>query len=200
MAAFKPQLRLVSDASIASGTGDEAPSHSEIAHHVLYVERLYHEYRDSLLAYVARLLPGGAQDADVIIQETYVRLLRQNNLDHLKQNPRAYIFTVATNLVRDALRRHLRRHGDAHESLNEQEHLSPDASPPHTAQWQQSLDRLVIALMDLKPITRHVFLLSRFEEMTYPEIAEALAVSTRTVERHMVLAFTHLQKTLEDML
>lgn len=200
MAALEPQLRLVCEVSIASETGDEAPSRGGIAHHVLYVERLYHEYRDSLLAYVGRLLPREVQDADVIIQETYVRLLRQSNLDHLKQNPRAYIFTVATNLVRDALRRHLRRHGDAHEPLNEQEHLSPEDSPPHTAQWQQSLDRLADALLELKPTTRHIFLLSRFEEMTYPEIADALAVSTRTVERHMVLALTHLQRTLDDLL
>lgn len=200
MAVSKPQLRLVQSASGDTAPPGDAGLCMNAAERVLYIERLYHQYRAGLANYIAGILPGGQQDADVIIQETYIRLLRQSSLDHLEDNARAYIFTIATNLVRDSLRRHLRRFGDAHESLNEEELVSAEQSPPHNAQWQQSLDRLQLALRELKPITRQVFLLSRFEEMTYPEIAEALSISSRTVERHMSLAFKHLQKTLEDIL
>jgi RNA polymerase sigma-70 factor (ECF subfamily) len=43
-------------------------------------------------------------------------------------------------------------------------------------------------------------LLSRFDELTYPEIAQNLNISTRTVERHMSAAFAALQHSLEDFL
>ena len=200
MAVSKPQLRLVQSDSGPARLDGEAATPMNATERVLYIERLYHQHRPGLAHYIAGLLPGGRQDADVIVQETYVRLLRQNCLEHLRTNARAYIFTIATNLVRDTLRKHLRRFGDAHESLDEEKLVSVESSPSHNAQWLQSLDRLQLALRDLRPITRQVFLMSRFEEMTYPEIAQVLCISTRTVERHMSLAFKHLQKILEDVL
>ncbi|MFC6632804.1 RNA polymerase sigma factor [Microbulbifer taiwanensis] len=164
------------------------------------MEELYSSYRGALCSYVARMLPGGQQDVEVILQETYVRLLRQEDLQPLRENPRAYIFTVATNLVRDSLRRHMRRRGDYHHRFEEQEHASPEPSPQGCAEWQQSLQRLKASLQGLKPVTRKIFLLSRYEEMSYPEIASALSISTRSVERHMSSALKHLQRELDDIL
>lgn len=164
------------------------------------VAELYGAHRDALGGYVARMLPGGRQEAEVILQETYMRLLRMDSLQPLEENPRAYIFTVATNLVRDSLRRHLRRRADYHEPFDEREHASAGPSPQSSAEWQQSLARLKKSLLDLKPLTRKIFLLSRFEEMSYPEIAAALSISSRSVERHMSRALKHLQRELEDFL
>ncbi len=150
--------------------------------------------------YVSRMLPGAYQEAEVILQETYVKLLGLKNLQPLRENPRAYLFTVATNLVRDSLRRHMRRKTDFHESFEEREHESREPSPQGNAEWQQSLQQLKKALLKLKPMTRKIFLLSRFEEMTYPEIAAALSISTRSVERHMSTALKHLQSELNELL
>lgn len=164
------------------------------------VEALYNRYRDPLCSYVARMLPGGRQDVEVILQETYVKLLRLEDLTSLRDNPRAYIFTVATNLVRDNLRRHQRRRAEFHHRFEDGDHESGDLCPQGSAEWLQSLTRLKGALMQLKPVTRKIFLLSRFEEMTYPEIAAALSVSTRSVERHMSTALKHLQEELSELL
>lgn len=166
----------------------------------LSVERLYSEYRSDLCGYIARLLPPGAGDVEGILQETYVRLLRQDSLAKLEDNARAYIYTTATNLVRDALRRHARRKGDWHESLEENELRSEEQSPQEGAQWQESLEQLRRALQDLKPVTRQVFMFSRFHEYSYPEIAAKMSLSTRSIERHMKKAMGHLQQTLEDFL
>lgn len=192
MAVSKARLRLVSSnpgGAPPIGDADRA-----------FVEALYRLHRGALCHYVARMLPGGQQDVEVILQETYIRLLRLDNLQQLRDNPRAYIFTVATNLVRDSLRRHMRRRGDFHERFDEGEHESHGPSPQGSAEWQQSLQRLKQSLLQLKPLTRKVFLLSRFEEMTYPEVAAALSISTRSVERHMSTALKHLQKELNDIL
>src|SRR5690554_5344224 len=121
MTVFKPQLHLAHRENLAA-VGENPPVRPPIDKHDGFVERLYHQYRTSLSHYVAGMLPGGQQDAEVIIQETYIRLLRQSSLEHLQANARAYIFTIATNLVRDSLRKQVRRCGDAHEPLREEEH------------------------------------------------------------------------------
>lgn len=196
MAATKVKLRVVRsnpDVPDRSARGTSAANRA-------CVEELYSAHRGALCNYVARMLPGDRQDVEVILQETYIRLLRQESLQNLQENPRAYIFTVATNLVRDSLRRQLRRRTEYHDSYDDSEHESREQSPLGSAEWQQSLQRLKHSLRQLKPVVRQVFLLSRFEEMSYPDIAKTLSISTRTVERHMSKALKHLQRDLSDIL
>lgn len=176
------------------------PEAAENSEDNAFIEALYQEYHSALGHYVARMLPGGQQEAEVILQETYIKLLRLRDLQPLRENPRAYLFTVATNLVRDSLRRHLRRKADQHDSFDEHDHAGTERSPQGSAEWQQSLQQLKQSLLKLKPVTRKVFLLSRFEEMTYPEVAAALSISTRSVERHMSTALKHLQLELNELL
>lgn len=47
-------------------------------------------------------------------------------------------------------------------------------------------------LHGLKPVVRSVFLLSKLEGLTYPEIADMLGISLRTVETHMSVALRHV--------
>ncbi|MCK7595974.1 RNA polymerase sigma factor [Microbulbifer sp. CAU 1566] len=192
MISFKsrPALRLVPAGS--ASVNDDGRS--------AFIEALYSEHCVALGHHVARMLPGGRPEAEVILQETYIKLLRLENLQPLQENPRAYLFTIATNLVRDSLRRHLRRKTEQHDSFEEREHASREPCPLHSAEWQQSLQQLKQSLLKLKPLTRKVFLLSRFEEMTYPEVAAALSISTRSVERHMSSALKHLQQELNELL
>lgn len=162
------------------------------------IEALYLQYRQSLLNYLTSIMPGGQQDAQEVLHETYIRLLRHSDLNRLEENPRAYIFTIATNLVRDSLRRSKSRKEDAHTDADDCELTSEAPCPRQSVSWQQSLNQLKQALLQLKPQTRQIFLLSRFEELTYPEIAEQLKLSSRTVERHMSKASQQLRGALGE--
>lgn len=199
MSSGKPTLTLVSRREL-----DQPPiagvDASENSSAPLTAENLYHTYRPGLLKYLTGMLPGGRQDALEILHETYIRLLQHDNLERLRENPRAYIFTIATNLVTDLLRRRNSRQQDQHDSFDELEFPSDEMTPTRALDWEQSLAQLKEALMRLPELTRQIFLLSRFDELTYPEIARTLNISTRTVERHMSTAFTALQHSLEDFL
>ncbi|MCY1314616.1 putative RNA polymerase sigma factor FecI [compost metagenome] len=50
------------------------------------------------------------------------------------------------------------------------------------------IDRL---LLGLGPRVRQAFILSQFDGLTYPQIAERLGVSVRTVNNHMAKAMEH---------
>lgn len=166
----------------------------------LTAETLYNTYRQSLLNYLTGMLPGGKQDALEILHETYIRLLRMEDLERISESPRAYIFTIATNLVRDFHRRRANQLINEHDEFDETKFPSDESTPVRALDWEQSLQRLKQSLLCLPELTRKIFVLSRFDEMTYPEIASALDISTRTVERHMSTAFKALQHSLEDLL
>ena len=65
-------------------------------------ERFYGEHCDEVLGYLRRLLGGRAEDA---WQETFLRALRAyDRLEH-GRHLRAWVFTIATNVAMDDLRR-----------------------------------------------------------------------------------------------
>src|SRR5919112_6022134 len=68
------------------------------------VERLFHLYHAPLVRYLTRRL-GDRDWAEEVAQETFLRALRQEQLT----NERAWLFAVATNLVRDEARKDSRR-------------------------------------------------------------------------------------------
>jgi RNA polymerase sigma-70 factor (ECF subfamily) len=64
------------------------------------VDRLFRTYNAALVRYLTRRL-GDRDWAEEVAQETFLRALRQESLT----NERAWLFAVATNLVRDEARK-----------------------------------------------------------------------------------------------
>jgi len=61
----------------------------------------------------------------------------------------------------------------------------------------KELERLVEKLLESLPLkTRQMFSLSRFEGLTYPQIAAAMNVSVKTVEYHISVALKKFSKEL----
>ena len=57
--------------------------------------------------------------------------------------------------------------------------------PETIAKANEKLRRAKQAMIMLPPKTRHVFLMHRFQDFTYSEIAEQLNLSIKSVEYHM---------------
>ncbi len=66
------------------------------------------------------------------------------------------------------------------------------SSPEEQLMFIEALLQIDQLFRGAKPIVRDVFLLSRLDGMTYPEIAIKLDVSLRTVESHMADALRHV--------
>ncbi len=141
-------------------------------------------HRASLLKYVNRIL-NSAEDAEDVVQETCVRLMRVRDLWRGEREVRAFLFKIATNLARDELRRRRARcHGMhlPHETLDlVAEELQPDEIVDRCI----ALEVISNALSSLPPRYRQVFSLHVDEEMSYRAIARQLGISTKTVERDM---------------
>lgn len=137
------------------------------------LEALYRRYATWLQRALRRRF--GADVADDLVQEAYLKLA-QSRQAKVIEHPKALLLRIAINAGIDRQRYAQRRTiaGLA---------LAQDVSP-----GESNHDDLLIlkeAILGLPPILRDVFILSRFEGLTYGEIAERLGISVKTVEWRM---------------
>ncbi|HUF28696.1 MAG TPA: sigma-70 family RNA polymerase sigma factor [Gemmatimonadaceae bacterium] len=160
------------------------------------VERLFRTYNVQLVRYLTRRL-GDRDWAEEVAQEVFVRALRQ---DHLT-NERAWLFTVANNLVRDEARKDSRRR--RHLVLLREEAKADEESretEPSSLERAQEAAKARRALEMLGERDR-LALLMREEGLDYHEIAEALGLSFGSIgttlaraRRRLVEAWEALQR------
>jgi RNA polymerase sigma factor (sigma-70 family) len=153
-------------------------------------------FRPMLLRYFRRHLQHEA-DAEDLVQEALMRLVRSpTQVEHAE----AYVLRIASNLLRDRFRRDRSHHAGLHEPLDDTLYELPSEEPGTDDVYasRERLERLLSALDELSPRCRQVFLLQRYEGMTYTAIARQLQVSVSAVEKHMMHALLHLQTRLAE--
>lgn len=147
----------------------------------------FRQYHTSLLRYLRHRVHSDA-DARDIAQEAYFRLLRYRDNQDL-QSLRALLFRIATNLVGMRVRTARTHRWADHHSLDQE--LALPANEPSFEQQvfcEQQLNRLMAVIKSLPAKCQQVFVLSRFHDMGYPEIAARCGISEKMVEKHITKA------------
>jgi RNA polymerase sigma factor (sigma-70 family) len=152
-----------------------------------FAQDLFERHQFALYGYLSGLLKS-REEAREILQETYLRLLRQPSFDHVRENARAYLFQIAANLARDHFRRKV-----IHGLRTERELVAatgmdlPDLEswPEFALEGEQTRQLIVKALQTMATPVRSALLLNRFQDFTHRQIAVWMGVSERTVERYI---------------
>jgi RNA polymerase sigma-70 factor (ECF subfamily) len=129
-----------------------------------------------LWLYIARLT-GDPSQADDLLQESYYRFLRTRGNWESESHRRAYVFRIATNLVRDRRRRarvaQVVALGD------------PDRGPAVPGDLAEATERradLRRAMQRLRPRDRALLWLAYAQGHPHTEIADTLGVKTASVK------------------
>ncbi|MEX5586448.1 sigma-70 family RNA polymerase sigma factor [Pseudomonas urmiensis] len=146
-----------------------------------------HYYRELVSFLSARL--GNRQAAEDVIHDAYLRVLERNEPEQI-ENPRAFLYRTAMNLVIDRHRRHLVRKAEPLEVLDLDERWHSPA-PSQSMQLNQRLALMQRALDELSAPCRESFLLRKLDGMSHQQIAEHLGISRSLVEKHIVNAMKH---------
>jgi RNA polymerase sigma-70 factor (ECF subfamily) len=149
-----------------------------------FLTLLYTKYRAPLFRYVNGIIPS-REEAEELVQETYLRVMRRSQVTSFEFSARNYLFETATNLARDHIRRQRHRRHDPLDVTRGEVRDTAQWEPDHELAWDQAIAALRSGVAELPPLTREIFIMGRLREMRYTEIARALGIGVRTVERKM---------------
>lgn len=133
----------------------------------------------------AELSEDVAQDAFVKLWET------REKID--KSSLKAYVFTIANNLMINKLKREQLKF----KFLNYTEQRNDNVTPEYLIEMQEFDQKLQAVLAKIPEGAREVFLMNRIDGLKYREIAEMLGLSMKAVEKRMSRALSILRDELD---
>lgn len=125
---------------------------------------------------------GPHADIDDATQEVFLRLFRRIGALRDATALRAFIVSVTVRVMKWQLRRRFIRRWVRLSSTGE---LPEIAAPQLDVEGREALHRVYQILDRLKPIDRTIFVLRQSEELSLPEIAQAVDLSLSTVKRRL---------------
>lgn len=150
------------------------------------------KYGPALTTYFRKKVgPGEAED---LVQDVFVALHDRGRVDDIEHVNR-YLFRVAANVLKS---RGKAATWDWSEYAGVEElELFDELSPERVLMAKQALSRLLLALGELPPRVEEAFVLHRFEDMTYREIAVRMGIKPKSVEALIIRALERIAAVLE---
>jgi RNA polymerase sigma-70 factor (ECF subfamily) len=145
----------------------------------------------------ARWLAHDSNDAEDLVQETYLKALRSFASFQSGTNFRAWIFRILRNTFLSSCSKLERRMTVAMDSEEDGPELSVDTETPETILMNRfNFQLMQRAIEDLPVHYREALLLCEVEEMSYQEIAEILTIPIGTVMSRLARARKAVRESL----
>jgi RNA polymerase sigma-70 factor (ECF subfamily) len=163
------------------------------------------EHKDLLVNYLTRLT-GDRDRAEDLAQETFVRFYEHRDQYRDQGSPRAYLLTMATNLLRDEQRRRGRwlgllpvfsLGGKSPDGIHTEE-LPRERDPQRVLLSAEAVEAVQAALGELDLLHRAPLILREIEGLAYQEIAEILQCQEGTVKSRLHRARHALKEKLAE--
>lgn len=157
--------------------------------------RIFDRHYLAVHRYVARRAPR-AQADDLASTTFVVAFERRQSFRPNSTSARPWLLGIATNLLHERHRAERREQGAL--VLLSAEHPSTAHDADRDARDGPDTEQLAQALATLDAAQLDVLLLHAWEELSYEEIAEALAIPLGTIRSRLARARAHLRSRLEE--
>src|SRR5207302_3958376 len=147
-------------------------------------------------------MTGNEQDAEDVVQESFLRAYRQLGRFESRANFGTWLYRITANCAVDLMRARQARHDIARgESLETgAAELSSDHPDPERLANSQAIHRRVAeAMRDLSPLERAAFTLRHYEGRTIDEISRTLGLGTSAAKHSVFRAVRKLRAALEPL-
>ena len=137
---------------------------------------LWAEFAPPLRAFLARRVPPGV-DADDLVQEVFLRAIRHADSLRRTDRPEAWLYQIARNALRDALRARLRRDG-RHDPIDSDDDLAAAPDPTADRAAEAELAPCLTSMVDRLPEPyRTAITLTTLQGTSQAEAARQLGLS-----------------------
>ena len=159
----------------------------------LSFDSIFRNYGKGLYAFLFRM-SGNQHDAEDLTQETFLSVMKKLPTFNGDSSLKTWIYSIATNKFRDALRYgKIREHDEL--TGNEPVH---SRSPLSDLIVKESGEQVKTAFYGLNEQHRAAFTLVRFEGLSYKEAAQTLGITLDTVRMRVHRAHLLLAEQLKD--
>lgn len=165
-------------------------------------QKIFEDYYSELRAYACRIT-GNAEEADDVVEDTFVELWRNRMRLDFSGNIRSYLYRAVYSNAMDLLR-HRGVSGirlSILDQINESrmEYINAHDGQRHLEQ-QELAGRLEEAISSLPDKCRMAFRLSYINGLSNRDIALSMGLSVRTVEAHIYKALRELRAKLRNVI
>ena len=147
-------------------------------------------------------MTGNEQDAEDVVQESFLRAYRQLGRFESRANFGTWLYRITANCAVDLMRSKQARHDVARgESLDEAAmDLRSDGPGPERLTVSAEIERSVSnAMAALSPLERAAFTLRHYEGRTIDEISRTLGLGTSAAKHSVFRAVKKLRAALEPL-
>jgi len=171
-------------------------------------ETLVERYQHRLVGVFFQLV-GNIEEAEDLCQEVFLRIYRARKGYRARSKFSTWLFTIANNLALNYLRSKGRTPkvsvastgGDSHAVVSiAHERIGREGTPSAQMRQAELSDAVRAALAVLNEDQKLAVLLSKFEEMSYAEIADVMGRSPTAVKSLLARARNQLREQLESYL
>lgn len=157
-------------------------------------DSIYEQYRYRLHVYATQYLP--AVECEEIVQDAMVWLWENLQTIRTETTLHSLLFKIVKNKCLNRIL-HLQVKQQAHSKLYQKFTTQVEEPDIYVSELRDMLEK---AIGNLPKTYRAAFEMNRFDNMTYKEIADQLAVSEKTVAYKISQALKLLRKELKDYL
>ncbi len=162
------------------------------------VSRLYRRYWADICKYVNSTFGSGPPDPEDVAQTAFTNFAGLPDPEAV-ENPRAFLYRSAHNIVVSHHRKAVTRHRYVAEQQKSDQSLErTDIHPERMLVSKERLALFETVMMRLPLRRRRIFVMHRFDGLTYAEIARQMNLSQPVVKRHVVKALDQFMTALRD--
>lgn len=156
-------------------------------------EELFMTHYPALVRSAYRLLDDRAAAED-IVQDVFCKLWEKKNELHHITSLKSYLFRMVINECLNYIRKNkaILAREDSYSAFPD----IADNATINNLNVKELEKKVESAVRELPPVCKKVFMLSRYEQFSYKQIAAELNISVKAVEKHIIRAL----KSLRDIL
>lgn len=153
---------------------------------------------------MAYRMTGNSDDADDIVQETFLRAYRQIDRFESRSSVGTWLYRIAANCALDHLRSRKTRDevspdGDNDAVLGIEQYADTGPSPDRGVYDAEIRDRVMDALDLLTPVERTAFVMRHFQDTPLAEIGRALGLRENATKNTIFRAVQKLRRALQPL-